>query len=112
LGRDVFGSSGSSKTDEMGPASTVAKFLADSADVTQVLVRAPVSESAVTSIIRLDAPVKVPVFVDPSGRRRRRVRRVAYGIGVAVFLIVSTVWVSQFNGWAKPPAPASSNVGK
>jgi hypothetical protein len=112
LGRDVLGSSGSSKPDDRDLARTVASFFANSAEVTQVLVSEPVPESAVTSIIRLDAPVNVPVFVDPSGRRRRRVRRVAYGIGVAVLLIVSTVWVSQFNGWAKPPVPASSNVGK
>ena len=112
MGRHILDSSRSSTPDDLDPARTVGSFSANSADETQVLVSGPVSDSAVTSIIRLDAPVNVPVFVDPSGRRRRRVRRVAYGIGVAVFLIVSAVWVSQFNGWAKPPAPVSSNVGK
>jgi len=86
--------------------------VANSAEETQVLVSELLSESAVTNIIRIDAPVTVPVFVDPSGRRRRRVRRVAYGIVVAALLIVSAVWVSQFNGWAKPPTPTSSNVSK
>lgn len=66
------------------------------------------SESALTSIIRTDAPAKRPVFVDPSGRRGRRVRRWAYGIGVLVLLIVAAAWVVQLDGWAKPPTPASS----
>lgn len=73
-------------------------------DETQVVV----SESALTSIIRTDAPAKKPVFVDPSGRRGRRVRRWAYGIGVLVLLIVTAAWVVQLDGWAKPPTPASS----
>ncbi|NMO53911.1 hypothetical protein HH310_22360 [Actinoplanes sp. TBRC 11911] len=73
-------------------------------DETQVVV----PESTVTSIIRVDAPAKKPVFVDPSGRRGRRVRRWAYGIGVLVLLIVAAAWVVQLDGWAKPPTPASS----
>jgi hypothetical protein len=60
----------------------------------------------------VDAPVKKPVFVDPSGRRGRRVRRVAYGIGVLVLLIVTAAWVSQLDGWAKPPSPAGNSVSK
>ena len=78
------------------------------ADETQILV----SESAVTNIIRVDAPEKKPVFVDPSGRRGRRVRRWAYGIGVLVLLVVAAAWVSQLDGWAKPPAPPNSSVSK
>lgn len=77
---------------------------APSPDETQVVV----PESAVTNIIRVDAPAKKPVFVDPSGRRGRRVRRWAYGIGVLVLLIVAAAWVVQLDGWTKPPTPASS----
>ncbi|NMO51604.1 hypothetical protein HH310_10425 [Actinoplanes sp. TBRC 11911] len=67
--------------------------------------KAPLPENAVTNVIRTDAPAKAPVFVDPSGRRRRRVRRIAYGIGVALLLVLLAVWVSQLGGSAKPPAP-------
>lgn len=77
-------------------------------DETQVVV----SESALTSIIRTDAPAKRPVFVDPSGRRGRRVRRWAYGISVLVLLIVAAAWVVQLDGWAKPPTPPASGVNK
>jgi hypothetical protein len=77
-------------------------------DETQVVV----SESALTTIIRTDAPAKRPVFVDPSGRRGRRVRRWAYGIGVVVLLIVAAAWVVQLDGWAKPPTPPASGVNK
>lgn len=79
-----------------------------SPDETQILF----SESDVTNIIRIDAPAKRPVFVDPSGRRGRRVRGWAYGIAVVVLLVVSAAWLSQLDGWAKPPAPTNSSVVK
>lgn len=95
------------RTDAIEPASESAETTIIRADVTE-----PVPENLETRIIRTDAPVKTPVFVDPSGRRRVRVRRIAYGIGLVVLLIVSAVWVSQLNGWARPPAPANSSVSK
>jgi hypothetical protein len=72
--------------------------------------KAPLPENAVTNVIRTDAPSKAPVFVDPSGRRRRRVRKVAYGIGVALLVVLLAVWISQLGGPARPPTPTNSSV--
>jgi hypothetical protein len=74
--------------------------------------KAATPENAVTNIIRTDASSKAPVFVDPSGRRRRRVRKLAYGIGVAFLVVLIAVWVSQLGGSARPPAPTNSSVIK
>jgi hypothetical protein len=43
-----------------------------------------------------------PVFVDASGRRRRRIRRLTYGIGVAVLIALVAVWLSQLGGTVRP----------
>lgn len=74
--------------------------------------KAPLPGNAVTNVIRTDTPEKAPVFVDPSGKRRRRMRKVAYGIGVALLVILLAVWVSQLGGSARPPAPTNSSVPK
>jgi hypothetical protein len=84
----------------------------DGPDMTQVLLTSAPAESSETRIIRTDAPAKKPVFVDATGRRGKRVRRVAYGIALAVLIAVAAVWVSQFDSWAKPPAPTTSGVTK
>jgi hypothetical protein len=81
-------------------------------DQTQVLLTSMPAESSETRIIRTDAPAKKPVFVDATGRRGKRVRMAAYGIALAVLIAVAAVWVSQFDSWAKPPAPATSGVTK
>jgi hypothetical protein len=56
-----------------------------------------------------------PVFVDVSGRRRRRLRRLMYGIGVAVLIALVAVWLSQLGGTVRPRpvspcTPAASAV--
>jgi hypothetical protein len=67
--------------------------------------KAPLPENAVTGVIRRDAPgAPPPVFVDPTGARRRRVRRVTYTAGVLLVLVVIVVWLSQLGGPARPPA--------
>jgi hypothetical protein len=44
-----------------------------------------------------------PVFVDPSGARRRRLRRLAYLLGVVIVAALLMVWLSQLGEPAKPP---------
>ena len=43
-----------------------------------------------------------PVFVDVSGRRRRKLRRIAYAIGAALLLALAVLWVSQLIGTVRP----------
>jgi cytochrome c-type biogenesis protein CcmH/NrfG len=88
------------------------KTEAGGADQTQILLTPTPAENSETRIIRTDAPARKPVFVDSTGRRGKRVRRVAYGLALAVLLAVAAVWVSQFDSWAKPPAPTTSGVTK
>jgi hypothetical protein len=66
----------------------------------------------VTDLIRHGVPEAPPVFVDPSGARRRRLRWVAYAVGLLLVLIVAVVWVSQLSGPAHPPprAPCASGA--
>ena len=44
------------------------------------------------------------VFVDPSGVRRRRLRRLAYLLGVILAVTLAVVWWSQLGGTPGPPA--------
>jgi type VI protein secretion system component VasK len=76
--------------------------------------KAQLPEHAATSVIRDDAPSVPPVFVDPSGARRRRVRRAAYAAGVLLVLVLVVVWATQFSGPASPPArtPCPSACGR
>ena len=55
-----------------------------------------------TRVIRLDADPS-PVFVDPSGARRRRLRRLAYLLGIVVVVALLVMWLSQLGGPATPP---------
>jgi hypothetical protein len=55
-----------------------------------------------TTVLRLDTDAS-PVFVDPSGARRRRLRRLAYLLGVVIVVALLVVWLSQFVEPAKPP---------
>jgi hypothetical protein len=43
-----------------------------------------------------------PVFVDSSGRRMRRLRRLAYAIGIAAVLLVAALWFSQTGADVRP----------
>ena len=64
--------------------------------------RLPADE--VTGLIRSDVPAARPVFVDPSGVRRRRMRWAAYVAAVLLVLVLAAVWASQLSGTAAPPA--------
>ncbi|MEU4240181.1 hypothetical protein [Actinoplanes sp. NPDC026619] len=64
--------------------------------------RLPADE--VTGLIRSDVPPAAPVFVDPSGARRRRMRWAVYVAGVLLVLVLAAVWASQLSGPAAPPA--------
>ena len=68
--------------------------------------KAPLPEHARTEAFEVGGPAAPPVFVDPSGGRRRWVRRTAYAIGVLLVLALFTIWVTQLLEPARPPAPA------
>jgi hypothetical protein len=74
------------------------------AKIGQAVGKAQLPERAVTGIVPMDVSSTEPIFVDPSGARHRRVRTVAYGIGVVLILILTAVWVSQLVGPAAPPS--------
>jgi hypothetical protein len=65
--------------------------------------KAVLPEHEVTDLIRQGVPEAPPIFVDPSGSRRRRLRGVAYAVGLLLVLIVAVLWVSQLSGPAHPP---------
>jgi hypothetical protein len=46
--------------------------------------------------------VTQPVFVDPRGVRRRRLRRLAYLVGALLIVILAVVWWSQLSGTPGP----------
>jgi len=60
-------------------------------------------EQAVTGIIKQELQSTAPIFVDPSGVRSRRFRRVAYAIGILLILALAAVWATQLLGPATPP---------
>jgi hypothetical protein len=45
-----------------------------------------------------------PVFVDPSGLRRRRVRWLSYLLVAVVVVVVLALWMSQLGGSVRPPS--------
>ena len=65
--------------------------------------KAQLPERAVTDVIRDDVPTPVPVFVDPSGNRRRRVWWSGVVLGLLVLAALAVVWASQLAGPATPP---------
>jgi hypothetical protein len=60
--------------------------------------RAPTPDRAPTEMLRIDADARPPVFVDDSGARRRRLRRIALTVGAVLLLILLVLWASQL-GW-------------
>jgi hypothetical protein len=68
--------------------------------------KAPLPERASTSIIRDGRQEPTPVFVDPSGSRRKRLRRFAYVVGALLVVAMLALWLSQF-GSSVRPAPAN-----
>ncbi|GAA4260185.1 hypothetical protein GCM10022255_087850 [Dactylosporangium darangshiense] len=65
--------------------------------------KAQTPERAATAVIRNGRQDPTPVFVDPSGARRRRIRRKVYLVGVLLLLALLGLWLSQFLGAARPP---------
>lgn len=66
--------------------------------------RAQVSGHPATAIIRRRPQPPTPVFVDPSGARHKRLRRLAYLAGAMVVLALLAFWLSQFVSVARPPS--------
>ena len=65
--------------------------------------RAPTPDRARTEMLRIGPERGAPVFVDPSGNRRRRLRPVMYVLALLIALILLAVWASQLGGTAPPP---------
>jgi len=74
------------------------------ARVDRAVGKAPLPERAPTSVMRVGPLRPPPVFVDPSGARRKRVRRIAYLAGALLVLALLVFWLSQFVNTARPPA--------
>lgn len=74
--------------------------------------RAWTPERAPTDVMKVPRPATPPVFVDPSGARRRRVRRIAYGLGALLLLVLLVLWLSQIGGLTRtgpaPPCPSAT----
>jgi hypothetical protein len=67
--------------------------------------KARMPQRAVTAVFLRDSSAALPVFGDPGGGRRRRVRRVAFVVGLVLVLFLTAVWLSQLSGSARPPEP-------
>jgi len=77
--------------------------------------KARLPERAVTTVLPPAVPEAPPVFVDPSGVRRRRVRLAAYAVAVLLVAVLVAVWLSQLGGGPaappeRTPCPAASSV--
>ncbi|MBM2621455.1 hypothetical protein JIG36_38725 [Actinoplanes sp. LDG1-06] len=72
--------------------------------------KAATPENARTEMFEVGEAGPPPVFVDPTGGRRKWLRRTAYAVGVLLILALIAIWVSQLVGSADPPphAPAPS----
>src|SRR5690349_22696253 len=76
------------------PTTRKATGNAGRARVGQAVGKSPPLERAKTSLIKPPSEDR-PVFVDASGTRRRRLRRLAYLIGAILLLALALLWVSQ-----------------
>ena len=81
------------------PTTRKATGNAGRARVGQAVGKSPPVHRAKTSVIKPPSE-DPPVFVDGSGTRRRRLRRLAYVIGAVLVLALALVWLSQF-GWLR-----------
>lgn len=74
------------------------------ARVGQAIGRAPSAQRARTQLLRLGDETPEAVFVDSSGARRRRLRRLSYALGALLLLLLLGFWLSQLGGflWAAP----------
>ena len=59
-------------------------------------------ERARTHVVRRDGDGLQQVFVDASGRRRRRLRRLAYVVGMLAVVLIAVLWLSQYGGQVGP----------
>jgi hypothetical protein len=67
--------------------------------------RAPTPDRAPTAVVKVGAEPGAPVFVDPSGKRRRRLRPFVYGLAAIILLALVVLWLSQMVGPVGPPDP-------
>ena len=70
--------------------------------------KAQLPEHAKTEMFEVGEHAPPPVFVDPSGGRRRWLRRTAYAVGMLLVLALVAVWVTQLAEPAHPPKPCPS----
>jgi hypothetical protein len=68
-------------------------------------------DRAVTSLVKVAGGPGPPVFVDESGLRRRRLRRLTYAVGLAALLALVLLWVSQLTGALRPDPVAPCPPG-
>jgi hypothetical protein len=79
--------------------------LAGTAKVGKAVGKAVPMERAHTELLRSpETDLPQPVFVDPSGVRRRRLRWLAYLLGVLLVVTLALVAWSQLGGTSRPPA--------
>jgi hypothetical protein len=73
--------------------------------------KAAVPAVALTNIIQLGDPPAPPVFVDSTGVRRARLRRLAYAAGILLAAGLLALWFSQLGAPVRPPStvPCTTN---
>jgi len=59
-------------------------------------------ERARTQVVRRPGDRPQQVFADASGRRRRRLARVAYIVGILAVVLIAVLWLSQYGGQVGP----------
>jgi hypothetical protein len=84
-----------------------APLVAGRARVGHAVGRARLPEHALTQHLKLDGSEPEAVFVDPSGVRRRRLRRWAYLLAAVLVCVLAAVWLSQLGGPVRPADPVS-----
>jgi hypothetical protein len=72
------------------------------ARVGRVMGVAATPERARTQVVRRPGDGLQQVFVDASGRRRRRLARVAYIVGILAVVLIVVLWLSQYGGPVGP----------
>jgi type II secretory pathway component PulL len=79
------------------PASPPTTRKAGRARVGQAIGKARPLEQAKTNVIKQNTnELTQPIFVDPSGSRRRRLRWIAYLVGAVLVVALVLLWFSQF----------------
>ena len=82
------------------------------ARVGRAIGKAPTPDRARTDVLKVGGEPPPPVFVDTTGRRRRGLRRLAYGLGAALLLVLLVLWLTQLGGAVRPepaaPCPSAT----